>query len=166
MWSLTSVGLAGFAIAFLGVSFPETRPEGCEGLDRSPVSKVFEDEAICQLKMEYTGAFPNPVWVNQDSVCVGSCTDAGDCAPQVISSVTEGGVLVSTVECQCASGGGNGGCVAHQVRTSTDGGLTWASRKLKCEGSSSCPAQTTCTWAVTPNPPGHAFGTWATCKCK
>ena len=86
------------------------------------------------------------------------------CALKIVSTATQGSTVVTTLECQCPSGGGNGGCRAQEVRTSLDGGATIASRSMQCVGATSCETGT-CDWEATTAPPGQG-GSWATYKCK
>ncbi|MFK7742925.1 MAG: hypothetical protein AB8H80_21615 [Planctomycetota bacterium] len=130
---------------------------------------VLEDgDAVCTLKMRYEGSLQDgPTWTNEDGKCVGACRTSGKCKlTDTGDGSTAGTTIVTIIECRCPSGGGNGGCRAQEVRTSTNGGQSITSRKMQCVGSSSCKDSETCDWKDTTPPPGFQGTFAATCKCQ
>lgn len=161
--AVDQIGLDCAAVSSNGLLWPRPASDSSEGHEAVPE----EGDAICELRAKHQGGLRSPTWLNEDAECGGSCPSEGDCKLEDTGTgSSSGGTIVTIVECRCpVGGGGNGGCRAQQVRTSTDGGATTSSRKLKCVGSDKCVGRTTCALkTVTGSSTGNF--SWASCKCQ
>lgn len=128
------------------------------------VSISHEGNAHCTLKAKYTGAFPEPTWIESTEECEGDCPSGGTCALQDTSDDT------NTVhyECACPSGSGDEGCRARSKYARLSPNDPWVYQGIECIDESSCPDEKpSCDWfhlGGAPVPPPGAK--WGTCKCQ
>ena len=58
-------------------------------------------DATCQIRMEYSGDFPNPTWTGEGNCIPQNCPVSGACDVAIVSSSPD----LVIEECQCPSGG-------------------------------------------------------------